>query len=128
MISVALTSILVDDQDRAEQFYTEILGFQVKMNFPVGAYRWLTVVSPAAPDGVQIVLEPMGHDWARAFQTAMREAGVPATALQTDDIAAEYTRLTALGVVFKGPPAAAGPVTQTVLDDTCGNWIQLFQV
>ena len=67
MISVALTSILVDDQDRAEQFYTEILGFQVKMNFPVGAYRWLTVVSPAAPDGVQIVLEPMGHDWARAF-------------------------------------------------------------
>jgi catechol 2,3-dioxygenase-like lactoylglutathione lyase family enzyme len=128
MITVALTSILVDDQDRAERFYTKILGFQVKMDFPVGAYRWLTVVSPVAPDGVQVVLEPMAHEWARSFQTAMREAGAPATALQTDDIAAEYTRLTALGVVFTGPPTAAGPVTQAVLDDTCGNWIQLFQI
>lgn len=128
MSSVALTSILVDDQDRAERFYTEILGVQEKSNFPVGAYRWMTLVSPAAAGGGQVVLEPMGHDWARSLQTARREAGVSATDLQTDDIAAENARLTALGVVLKGLPRATGPVTPAVFDETCGNCIRLFQI
>ena len=125
---IAFTSILVDDQDRALAFYTDMLGCLPKTDFPVGDFRWITVVSPDAPDGTQLVLEPNVNPAALAFQTAMHEQGIPLTAFQVDDIAGEYARLREKGVVFTQEPTEAGPVTIALFDDTCGNLIQIFQL
>ncbi len=125
---IAFTRILVDDQDRALAFYTDMLGFLAKTDFPVGDFRWITVVSPDAPDGTELVLEPNVNPAALAFQTAMHEQGIPLTAFQVDDIAGEYARLREKGVVFTQEPTEAGPVTIALFDDTCGNLIQIFQL
>lgn len=122
---IGLTSILVDDQDRALRFYTEALGFTLKHDVPMGVHRWITVVSPEQPDGTELVLEPDEHPAARPFKEALVSDGIPFTAFTVDDVEAEYRRLTALGVRFTQPPTAMGPVTTAVFDDTCGNLIQI---
>ena len=123
--TINLTSVLVDDQEKALRFYTDVLGFVTKNDIPMGEHRWLTVVSPQALDGVELVLEPDGHPAAKPFKAALVADGIPFTAFAVDDVQAEYDRLTAAGVVFTQPPVAMGPVTTAVLDDTCGNLIQL---
>jgi predicted enzyme related to lactoylglutathione lyase len=127
VIQIKLTSVPVDDQAKAHAFYTAVLGFTTKHDFPVGGGRWLTVVSPAAPDGIELLLEPTGFDFARTYQKSLYDEGVPWTAFACDDIEAEYARMSALGVVFRAPPKQQGPVKIAVFDDTCGNLIQLFQ-
>ncbi|WP_395309312.1 VOC family protein [Mycobacterium sp. AMU20-3851] len=122
---ISLTSVLVDDQDKALQFYTEILGFRLKHDIPMGGPRWITVVSPEHPDGTELVLEPDGHPAAKPFKEALVDDGIPFTAFEVDDVAAEHERLTALGVRFTQPPTEMGPVTTAVFDDTCGNLIQI---
>jgi catechol 2,3-dioxygenase-like lactoylglutathione lyase family enzyme len=123
---ITLTSVLVDDQAKALAFYTEVLGFQVKVDVPLGEHRWLTVVSPAAPDGVELVLEPDAHPAAQRFKAALVEDGIPFTSFAVDDVEQEHERLVDLGVRFTQPPTAMGPVTTAVLDDTCGNLIQIM--
>src|SRR4051794_19937264 len=125
---IHLTSVLVDDQDKALRFYTQVLGFQTKTEIPLGEHRWLTVVSPAEPDGVELVLEPDEHPAARPFKDALVADGIPFTSFAVDDVDAEFERLRALGVRFTQEPANMGPVTTAVLDDTCGNLIQLAQL
>jgi catechol 2,3-dioxygenase-like lactoylglutathione lyase family enzyme len=125
MIRIRVTSIFVNDQEKALAFYTEKLGFVKQQDVPAGDYRWLTVASSAEPDGVQLLLEPNAHPAAKAYQAAIHADGIPATAFEVDDLDAEIARLTGLGVTFKGPPADYGVVRVAVLDDTCGNWIQL---
>ncbi len=128
MIAIKLTSVIVDDQAKALAFYRDMLGFAVKQDIPMGGARWLTMVSPADPNGVQLLLEPMGFAPARTYQKAMYDAGIPLTAFAVDDVQAEYQRMASLGVAFKGEPTSGpGPVT-VILDDTCGNLIQLFQL
>jgi catechol 2,3-dioxygenase-like lactoylglutathione lyase family enzyme len=127
-MKIQLTSVMVKDQAHALQFYTEVLGFVKKQDMPMGEYRWLTVISPQGHDDVELLLEPMGFPPAVDFQKALYDAGVPATGFSVGDIQAEYERLTGAGVTFKSPPAAMGPVTLAAFDDTCGNWIQLYQV
>lgn len=127
MIRIVLTSILVDDQQKALKFYTEKLGFQKKTEVPLGEHSWLTVVSSADPDGVELVLEPDAHPAAGQFKKALVEDGIPITSFGVDDVHAEYTRLVAAGVRFTQPPVAMGPVITAVLDDTCGNLVQLAQ-
>lgn len=128
MIRIKLTSVAVDDQDKGRAFYVDKLGFQVKHEIPMGPVKWLTVVSPADPDGVELSIEPGGQrpEFA-AFQAWMREQGIPWTAFAVDDIDAEYERLRGLGVEFRGPPAEMGTVRACTLDDGCGNLIQLYQ-
>ena len=128
MIQIKLTSVFVDDQEKALQFYTSVLGFTVKHDIPVGEDRWLTVVSPAAPDAIELLLEPSGNPVATSYQRAIYEQGLPATAFATDDIQQEYRRMKALGVRFTTEPTPAGPTTVAVFDDTCGNLIQLYQL
>jgi predicted enzyme related to lactoylglutathione lyase len=123
-----LLSILVDDQDKALKFYTEVLGFMKKTEVPMGEHRWLTVVSKEEPDGTELVLEPMAFAPARTYQQALHQAGIPLTAFLVDDVETEYARLKSKGVSFSVPPTSMGPVKITVFDDTCGNNIQLFQV
>lgn len=118
-------SMLVDDQEKALQFYTRILGFQVKHDVPMGDVRWLTVVSPEDPDGTELTLEPDGHPAVKPFKDALVADGIPFTAFVVDDVRAEYERLAALGVRFTQQPTDMGPVTTAVLDDTCGNLVQL---
>jgi catechol 2,3-dioxygenase-like lactoylglutathione lyase family enzyme len=125
---IRLVSILVDDQAKAQHFYTEVLGFVKKQDFPVGEYRWITVVSPEDPDGAELVLEPNANPAGKTFQDALFAQHIPATAFEVADVAAEYARLDALGVTFDCAPTRTGPVTIAVLADTCGNWIQLYQV
>ena len=125
---IKLTSVMVDDQDKALKFYTEVLGFVKKKDIPLGEFKWLTVVSPEGPDDVELLLEPNGNPAARTFQEAMKTQGIPLTAFAVKDTQKEYDRLTTLGVVFKTKPTAVGPTTVAVFDDTCGNLIQLFQV
>jgi catechol 2,3-dioxygenase-like lactoylglutathione lyase family enzyme len=125
MIRINLASVLVDDQQKALAFYTELLGFQKKNDVDLGAARWLTVVSPADPDGTELVLEPDGHPAAKPFKAALAEDGIPFTSFAVDDVKAEFDRLRALGVRFTQEPMEAGPVTVAVLDDTCGNLIQI---
>jgi len=128
MISIKLTSVIVDDQAKALAFYTDILGFVLKQDIPMGGARWLTVVSAADPDGVHLLLEPCGFEFAKTYQKALYDAGVPLTAFAVDDLPAEYERLRELGVAFRGEPTTGpGPAT-ALLDDTCGNLIQLFEV
>jgi len=124
---IKLTSIMVDDQDKALKFYTEVLGFRKKHEFPAGPYRWITVVSPEGPDDLELSLEPNVNPAARTFQQAMFAQSIPLAAFEVADIAAEYARLKSLGVVFTTAPLEAGPVTIAVLSDTCGNLIQLYQ-
>jgi catechol 2,3-dioxygenase-like lactoylglutathione lyase family enzyme len=124
---ITLTSVLVDDQAKALAFYTDALGFRKKTDIPIGEHRWLTVVSPDAPDGVELVLEPDEHPAAKPFKAALVEDGIPFTSFAVDDVQREYERLEALGVRFTQPPTAMGPVTTAVLDDTCGNLIQIAQ-
>jgi catechol 2,3-dioxygenase-like lactoylglutathione lyase family enzyme len=124
-IRINVTSVLVDDQAKALAFYTDVLGFQKKNDIPMGEHRWLTVVSPANPDGVELLLEPDQHPAAGPFKRALVEDGIPFTSFAVDDVHAEYTRLRAKGVQFTQEPTAMGPVTTAVLDDTCGNLIQL---
>jgi catechol 2,3-dioxygenase-like lactoylglutathione lyase family enzyme len=127
-VKIAMTSIHVDDQEKALRFYTDVLGFQTKHDIPMGEHRWLTVVSPEAPDGVELVLEPNGHPAVRPYTEALVADGIPFTAFAVADAQAEYERLVAAGVVFTQPPVTMGPVTTAVLDDTCGNLIQLVSM
>jgi catechol 2,3-dioxygenase-like lactoylglutathione lyase family enzyme len=127
-VKIAMTSVLVDDQEKALRFYTDVLGFVAKNDIPLGEHRWITVVSPQAPDGVELVLEPDAHPAAKPFKAALVADGIPYTAFAVDDVHAEYERLTGLGVTFTQPPVAMGPVTVAVLDDTCGNLVQLVGV
>ncbi len=126
-MEIRLTSIMVDDQDKALQFYTEKLSFVKKHDIPMGLFRWLTVTAPEGAEGVELVLEPLGFPPAATYQQALLAAGIPATAFLTRDIQAEYERLKAAGVVFRGEPASMGPVTAVVFEDTCGNLINLVQ-
>ena len=118
---------MVDDQDKALNFYTEILGFVKKTEIPMGAFRWLTVVSKNSPDGVELLLEPMGFEPARVFQKALFAAGIPAASFAVDDIEKEYERMEKLGVIFKMKPTVMGPVTIARLEDGCGNLIQIVK-
>ena len=122
---ITLTSILVDDQAKALDFYTRVLGFEKKYEVPMGEYSWITVVSPEAREGVELVLEPDQHPAARPFKAALVADGIPFTAFTVDDVDAEHARLTAAGVTFVQPPTSMGPVTTAVFDDTCGNLIQI---
>jgi catechol 2,3-dioxygenase-like lactoylglutathione lyase family enzyme len=126
-VKIKLTSVFVDDQDKALRFYTEVLGFEKKQDFPAGEYKWLTVVSPEEPEGTELLLEPNGNPAARTFQEAVFEQGIPLAAFATDDVQGEYERLKKLGVAFKGEPTEGqGPAT-AVFEDTCGNLIQIYQ-
>ncbi|OBB57481.1 bleomycin resistance protein [Mycobacterium sp. 852013-51886_SCH5428379] len=125
MIRINLTSVLVDDQAKALAFYTDKLGFTKKTDIPTGDARWLTVVSSADPDGVELVLEPDGHPAVRPFKQALVADGIPFTQFAVDDVYAEVERLKALGVEFVQDATDLGPVVTAVLDDTCGNLIQL---
>lgn len=124
---IKLTSIMVEDQAKALTFYTEILGFRKKHEIPVGAYKWLTVVSPEGPDDIELSLEPNANPAARIFQQAMFNQSIPLAAFEVVDIAKEYARLKGLGVTFVREPAKMGPVTIAVFSDTCGNLIQIYQ-
>ena len=124
---IELTSVFVDDQDKALAFYTEVLGFEKKVEIPMGEYRWLTVVSPEDPEGTQLVLEPDAHPAAKAFKQALVADGIPLTSFAVDDAQAEFERLRALGVRFHKEPTEMGPVTIAIFDDTCGNLIQIHQ-
>ncbi|KXK62294.1 bleomycin resistance protein [Micromonospora rosaria] len=128
MIRINVTSVLVDDQAKALAFYTEKLGFIKKTDVPAGGARWLTVVSPADPDGVELLLEPDGHPAAGPFKQALVADGIPFTQFAVDDVYAEVERLTALGVEFTQGATDLGPVVTAVLDDTCGNLIQIAAV
>ena len=127
-MKIKVTSVMVDDQDKALKFYTEKLGFVKKTDIPLGEHKWLTVVAGEEPDGVELLLEPMGFEPAKVFQKALFEAGIPWTAFNVDDIQKEYERLEKSGVKFSMKPTQMGPATIAVLDDTCGNNIQLVQV
>ena len=121
------TSIMVDDQDKALKFYTEVLGFRKKHDIPVGEYRWITVVAPEGPDDLELALEPNANPAARTFQQAMFAQSIPLAAFEVAGIENEYTRLKGHGVVFTREPVNAGPVTIAVFSDTCGNLIQMYQ-
>jgi len=122
---INLTSVLVDDQDKALRFYTDVLGFVKKTEIPLGESRWLTVVSPDDPDGTELVLEPDAHPAAKSFKGALAIDGIPYTSFAVDDVAAEFARLGQLGVRFTQEPVEMGPLTTAVFDDTCGNLIQI---
>jgi len=127
-VRILLTSVLVDDQDKALRFYTDVLGFIKKTEVPLGVHRWLTVVSPDDPEGVELVLEPDEHPAARPFKQALVEDGIPFTSFDVQDVNAEYERLARAGVRFTQPPVEMGPVITAVFDDTCGNLIQIAQM
>jgi catechol 2,3-dioxygenase-like lactoylglutathione lyase family enzyme len=124
---IVVTSVLVDDQEKALRFYTDVLGFVKKTDLPMGEARWLTVVSPQDPAGTELLLEPDGHPAAVPFKEALVADGIPFTSFGVDDVSAEVARLRGLGVVFTQEPLAMGPVTTAVFDDTCGNLIQIAQ-
>ena len=125
---IVVTSVLVDDQEKALRFYTDVLGFVKKADIPMGEARWLTVVSPQDPDGTELLLEPDSHPAAGPFKDALVADGIPATSFGVDDVNAEFRRLQGLGVRFSQEPLEMGPVTTAVLDDTCGNLIQIAQL
>jgi catechol 2,3-dioxygenase-like lactoylglutathione lyase family enzyme len=126
-MQIKFVSLLVNDQEQALRFYTDKLGFEKASDIPMGEYRWLTVTSPEGVAGAELVLEPMAFAPARSYQKALFEAGIPATALITHDIAAEVARLKAKGVQFRGEPVAMGPITVVLFEDGCGNLINLVQ-
>lgn len=124
-IRINLTSVFVDDQAKALEFYTDKLGFVAKTDVPVGEHRWLTVVSADEPDGTELLLEPDQHPAAKAYTAALAADGIPSASFAVDDVAATYADLSSRGVTFTQQPTAMGPVVTAVLDDTCGNLIQL---
>jgi catechol 2,3-dioxygenase-like lactoylglutathione lyase family enzyme len=124
-MKIVTTSVLVDDQAKALAFYTDVLGFVKKTDMPAGEHRWLTVVSPDAPDGVELLLEPDAHPAARPFKEALVADGIPYASFGVDDVQAEFDRLSKKDVRFVQPPTPMGPVTTAVFDDTCGNLIQI---
>ena len=126
---IVVTSVLVDDQEKALRFYTDVLGLEKKDDFSNGPYRWLTVVSPEDPDGTELLLEPNAdYPAMKALKADLVRDGIPFTAFQVKDIHAEYERMKALGVEFVMEPTDNGHFIQAVLDDTCGNLIQIFQL
>ncbi|HCA84674.1 MAG TPA: bleomycin resistance protein [Streptomyces sp.] len=125
-MKINLTSVFVDDQERALRFYADVLGFVKKHDVPMGEDRWLTVVSPEDPDGTELLLEPSGHPAVQPYKTALVQDGIPATSFAVDDVQAEFDRLRELGVRFTQEPLEMGPFTTAVLDDTCGNLIQIM--
>lgn len=125
MIRIHLASVFVDDQDKALDFYTKVLGFQKKTEIPLGEYSWLTVVSPENPDGPELVLEPDDHPAVKPFKEALVSDGIPFTSFAVSDVHSEHARLVELGVTFTQAPLDMGPVVTAVLDDTCGNLIQI---
>jgi catechol 2,3-dioxygenase-like lactoylglutathione lyase family enzyme len=126
-MKIVVTSVLVDDQDKALRFYRDVLGFEPKHDIPMGEYRWLTLTSPSDPNGVELLLEPDAHPAAKPFKSALVADGIPFTSFGVEDVAAEHERLIGLGVSFIQSPKAMGPVTTAVFDDTCGNLIQIAQ-
>lgn len=124
---IVVTSVLVDDQEKALQFYTDVLGFVKKTDIPMGEARWLTVVSPQDPDGTELLLEPDAHPAAGPFKEALVADGIPYTSFGVDDVQAEFNRLRDRGVRFTQEPLEMGPVTTAVFDDGCGNLIQIAQ-
>jgi catechol 2,3-dioxygenase-like lactoylglutathione lyase family enzyme len=127
-MKITLSSVLVDDQEKAERFYTDVLGFVKKLDIPLGGgARWLTVVAPEGSPDVELVLEPDSHPAAKAFKQAIYADGIPLTSFESTDVRGDYERLSSRGVVFRKPPTPAGPVTIAVFDDTCGNLIQIHQ-
>ena len=127
-MKIRLSSLMVDDQDKAFSFYTDILGFVKKTDIPMGSARWLTVASPDEQEKMELVLEPTAFPPARRYQKELFDAGIPATAFASDDLQAEYDRMRGLGVVFRSAPEKAGSVTVAVFEDTCGNLIQIYEV
>jgi catechol 2,3-dioxygenase-like lactoylglutathione lyase family enzyme len=125
LMRITLTSVLVDDQEKALRFYTDVLGFVKKRDVPLGEARWLTVVSPDEPVGTELLLEPDDHPAAKPFKEALVADGIPLASFAVEDVNTEFERLRSLGVQFTQEPTALGPVTTAVLDDTCGNLIQL---
>lgn len=126
-MKIVLTSVFVDDQEKALRFYGDVLGFQVKMDVPMGEHRWLTLVSSDEPEGVQLLLEPDSHAAVKPFKIALMADGIPCTSFAVKDVRAEHERLRDLGVVFTQPPVVMGPVTTAVFEDTCGNLVQIAQ-
>lgn len=126
-MQIKLASVLVDNQEKALKFYTEVLGFKKKTEIPMGEFKWLTVVSPDGPEDIELVLEPLGFEPARTYQKALFEAGIPQVAFAVEDIQNDYNRLRRQGVKFRGEPQKAGPVVIAMFEDTCGNLIQLYQ-
>jgi catechol 2,3-dioxygenase-like lactoylglutathione lyase family enzyme len=124
-VRINLASVLVDDQEKALRFYTETLGFLKKHDIPLGEHRWLTVVSPDDPDGPELVLEPDAHPAAKPWKEALVDDGIPYTSFAVENVRAEYDRLSAQGVRFTQEPLEMPTVTTAVLDDTCGNLIQI---
>ncbi len=127
-MKIYVTSIFVDDQEKALKFYTEKLGFIKKHDIPVGEFKWLTVVSPESPDGVELLLEPNDNPAAKTFQQAIFEQGIPCTSFMVNDIQAEYERLKKLNVEFTMEPTNTGMTTVASFEDTCGNLIQIIQM
>ena len=126
-MKINLSRVYVDDQGKALKFYTEVLGFVMKTDIPSGKYRWLTVVSPEAPDGTELLLEPSDNPATKTFKKALYEQGIPLTSFAVEDIQEEYARLRELDVSFTMKPTKMGLVTVAVFDDTCGNLIQIAQ-
>lgn len=127
-MKIQLSSVMVDDQDKALKFYTEVLGFVKKRDIPLGEAKWLTVVSPEGPDDIELLLEPNSNPAAKTFQKAIFEQGIPLTAFAVGDIQKEYMRLKKLGVEFTMEPTNMGMTRMAVFNDTCGNLIQIYQV
>ncbi|MBR3121634.1 MAG: VOC family protein [Oceanobacillus sp.] len=126
-MKIIVTSIFVEDQDKALQFYSETLGFVKKHDVPAGEFRWITLVSPDDQDGTEIVLEPNNNPIAKDYQNRLFEEGIPVTMFGVEDIHKEYERLLQLGVKFTMKPTKMGDITIAVFDDTCGNLIQIMQ-
>jgi catechol 2,3-dioxygenase-like lactoylglutathione lyase family enzyme len=126
-VQIRLTSVMVDDQEKALAFYTDVLGFVKMADIPFGETRWLTVTSPEGIEGVELVLEPLGFPPARVFQEALFREGIPITAFITADMQGEYTRLKERGVVFRGEPSDMGAIISVLFEDGCGNLINLVQ-
>ncbi len=127
-MKIQLSSVMVDDQDKALKFYTKVLGFVKKRDIPLGEAKWLTVVSPEGPEAIELLLEPNSNPAAKTYQKAIFEQGIPLTAFAVDDIQKEYARLKELGVEFTMEPTNMGMTTAAVFNDTCGNLIQIYQV
>lgn len=122
---ITITSVFVNDQESALTFYTDVLGFQVKHNVPMGEHAWITVVSPTAPEGPELLLEPAGHPAVKPYRDALIQDGIPLAQFGVDEVKAEYERLTAQGVTFTQPPTEYGDHVIAVFDDTCGNLIMI---
>jgi predicted enzyme related to lactoylglutathione lyase len=127
-MKIALSSLIVSDQQKALEFYTQKLGFIKKTEVPMGEYSWLTVVSPEHPDGVELVLEPTAFPPSQVYQKALFDANIPLTAFQVEDINSEFNKLSGLGVEFPMKPTEMGPTIVAIFDDTCGNKIQMYQM